>query len=534
MNWKGIRVLVIFVSGIFFYGCAKRETIQREIEKPEEFKLPTPPVVWPSKEISIRVGLGEFKELYLYLDDSFYIYEGSNLKFQGTNTALKVNIYNAVPAQFYYYTSYGDFETMSEALEKARELADLGISVKVKEIGRTFKTKKGTISSVSYLVYQGPYLSQSEALKKSLPYRKVVFKELKNKPHGKFKLTFGERSYNSEGILRIVSKSPMKVLNFEKKDHYSGGSGQRSFLTTGILEIRPSNSGKLQLVNELPLETYLEGVLKGEVPSTFYKEALKAQVVAARTNALSALGKKLSINSEPYDVTADIFTQNFEGFNDDSYFAEVVKATKGEVLTYEGKLITVFYFSSCGGSLASSEEIFGKDLPYYSARRDNFTKPEHIALYTDSEVKNFIENPPPASCNYSGNRYYRWERTISAMQLSLNIKRKFGKDVGNVRNVKITKRGPSGRSEVLFIEGENGSFFVEGDFEIRRALDVNMLPSSLIYIVNSKDMFIIRGAGFGHGVGMCQFGSSGLAQKGKNYKEILNFYYPGTEIEKIY
>ncbi len=527
-------LLFLLVAGLSLLNCMKRQAVAPKPEKPEEFHLPPLPFTWSPKEISIRVGLGEFDELYLFLEDTFFIYEGDNLKFQGTQSPLKVTIIRSKPAQYNYYVSYGDFESMSEALDKAREVSDFGRKARVMEIGKTFRTKKGDISSTSYLVYQGPYPSQSEALSNSTTLRKTIFKEVKVKPSGTLKLSFGDKTFETNSILRIVSKSPMKVMNFQKKDHYSGGKSQKPFNTSGILEVRPSNNGKLLLVNELPLETYIEGVLKGEVPLSFPQEALKAQAVAARTNALSSLNKKLSIYSEPYDVTADIFTQNFEGFNDSPYLKSIVEATKGEILTYDGKIITIFYFSSCGGALASSQEIFGKNLPYYTSRTDNPGRSVYNSLFSESSVRNFIDNPAQASCGNSGNRYFRWERTTNAYQLSEIVRKKLGKDIGLVRNLKITKRGPSGRAQVLYIEGERGSVFVEGDFEIRRVLDANMLPSSLIYINSAGDSFIIRGAGFGHGVGMCQFGAAGMATKGKNYKEILNFYYPGTKIEKIY
>lgn len=528
-------LLVITISFFYFVSCARRGTIEKTPLKPEEFRLPHVPYTWVKKEISIRVGLGEFNELVLMLEDTFYIYEGNTLKYQGIKSPLIVNIHRTKPAQYYYYVSYGDFETMSQALSKAREVSNGGAKVKIKEIGKVFKTNAGQVSTISYLVYQGPFESQSEAIKNSNSLRKTIYREVKIPPHGVFKLKFSDKTYESNDILRIVSRAPIKIINFRKKDHYTGGTAQRPFLVTGILEIRPSNEGKILVVNELSLETYVEGVLKGEVPISFPQEALKAQAVAARTNALSTLGKKLSIYHEPYDVTADIFTQNFEGFNDNAFLKNIVNATRGEVLTYNGKPISIFYFSSCGGSLASSQEIFGKELAYYKARKDDYRRPENLYLYEEAEVRRFINsNPIASSCDYGGNKYYRWERAISSYELSQNIKNKFGKNLGEILNVKVTKRGPSGRAKVIFIEGTKSSTFVEGDLEIRKALDKNLLPSSLFYIENFGSQFVIRGAGFGHGVGMCQYGAAGLASKGKTYKEILLFYYPGTKIEKIY
>ncbi len=497
--------------------------------------MPQVPYTWQPKEVTIRVGLGQYTNLIIILEDTFYIYEGNKLRFQGTKSPLIIDILNGTPADFYYFVSYGDYENISEALARAREISNYGITVKIREIGKKFKTKNGEFSTISYLVYQGPFDSESEALKKSANIRKTIFKEVKKAPRGTFKLKFNSASYETSDVIRIVSKTPIKLMNFRKKDHYYGGTAQKPFIVTGILEIRPSNEGNIVAINELSLETYIEGVLKGEVPKSFPGEALKAQAIAARTNAISTLRKKLSIFHEPYDVTSDIFTQNFEGFNDDPYLKSIVEATRGEILTYKGKVITVFYFSSCGGSLASSEEIFGKNLEYYNARKDDYRKPENLYLYSEIELRKFIDtNSGNFNCEYGGNRYFRWERVISGYELSQNLKNKFGKDLGEIKEIRVTKRGPSGRAQVLYIEGTKGSTFIEGDFDIRRALDKNMLPSSLFYVDNVGTQFYLRGAGFGHGVGMCQYGAAGLASRGKTYKEILKFYYPETKIEKIY
>ncbi len=533
MHWRRNELIKLLALSIFLaISCSKKQTITKPLET-EKFELPQLPFTWTAKELTIRIGLGEYSEIYLMLEDSFYIYDGNSLKFKGTKSPLHITMKNPKPAQYYYFVSYGYFETLSEALEKAREIANYGIKAKVKEIGIGIKTPKSSISNYSYLVYQGPFNRESEALRHSPSLKKGIFKEVKTQPQGTLILKFSDKTYTAENVLRIVSKSPIKVLNFRKKDIYSGHNNNRIFLATGIVEIRPSNSGNLNLINELPMDLYIEGVLKGEMPASFPKEALKAQAVAARTNAIYTLKKKLSIIHEPYDLTADVFTQNFEGFNDDPYLKSVVEETRGEIITYQGKPIQVFYHSSCGGASATSQEIFGKSLPYYIAKDDNFNYNQSLSLYSERDVRNFIGYPSNHNCNYN-NKYYRWERTISSSKLSENIRAKFGKNLGLIRNLTVTKRGPSGRASVLLIEGDNGSMFIDGDFNIRKALDPNMLPSSLIYIDKLGDQFLIRGAGFGHGVGMCQYGAAGLASKGKNYKDILRHYYPGTKIEKIY
>jgi len=534
VSWKtGNLVKILLLALMIFSTCARRKSLKEPQLQTEKFELPHIPFTWSPKETTIRVGLGEYSEVYIMLEDSFYIYEGNTLKYKGTRSPLRVTIKRAKPANFYYYVSYGEYETLSEALERGREIAGNGIKIKIREIGMTFKTKKGTYSTISYLVYQGPFESQNEALSKSSSQRKTIFKEVKTAPSGTLVLLFGEKSYEVDNIIRIVSKSPIKLMNFQRKNIYYGGTDRKPFLASGIVEVRPSNSGKIYVINELPIEEYVEGVLKGEVPVSFPKEALKAQAVAARTNAISTIKKKLSLFSEPFDATADVLTQNFDGFNNDPYLKSIVNETRGEVITYKNKVISVFYHSSCGGALASSEEIFGKKLPYYTARRDMYRKDSSLFLYTDASVRKFIDNITSANCD-EGNRYYRWERAISASELSLNIGKKFGKHLGRILDIKVTKRGPSGRAQVIFIEGENSSTFIEGDFEIRRALDTNMLPSSLFYVDKVGEIFVIRGAGFGHGVGMCQYGAAGLAKNGKSYKEILTFYYYGTQIEKIY
>ncbi len=313
----------------------------------------------------------------------------------------------------------------------------------------------------------------------------------------------------------------------------------------GTLEIRKEAEG-LVLVNDLYLEDYLTKVVPSEMPPSYEMEALKAQAVCARTyayrqiqgNAYSQYGAHVddSTNYQVYNNTAT-----------DPRTDEAVASTYGELLFWEGNAIEAFYFStSCGhttdGSVWGSG---GAALPYLQAvelreRRDTLD-------LTDNEAfDQFIRNNDIPSYD-SSYPMYRWTTQIKADLLSSKIA-----GVGQVQNMTVTKRGPGGIAQEISIQGSQGTSQITTQSQIRSALgDPSLvirradgtdltgsatLPSAFISIHTQKDedgsiIFRIYGGGFGHGAGMSQNGAQGMAKAGKDYEEILDFFYRGTELK---
>ena len=267
---------------------------------------------------------------------------------------------------------------------------------------------------------------------------------------------------------------------------------------------------KLTTVNEVMLEDYLYGVVPNEMGYAWPMEALKAQAVAARTYVMHDMKKHAS---EGYDVCATTHCQVYRGKQKEhTRTNQAVDATKGEYLTYKGKVILSLFHASGGGYTENSEYVWGKREPYLRG------------------VPDYNESP--------------WEVNVTLDKLASVLKAR-GKSVGDIREIKLSKlekqpvkavdRGVSGRVRTMTIVGENGSVQVSGN-DMRSMLG---LKSTLFDIdkrtfeEKESGSFTIKGYGFGHGLGMSQWGAKAMADKKKDYKEILKHYYSGTDIKKI-
>lgn len=310
-------------------------------------------------------------------------------------------------------------------------------------------------------------------------------------------------------------------------------------------------NGKITVVNEVGIEQYVYGVVPSEMPSDAHMEALKAQAVLARTNVFSKIGSKYK--NKPYTLSSDIYSQVYTGIDHvNTRTDKAVDETRGMILTYGGRAAEAVFHSVCGGYLEGNDVVWGsKRLPYLNP------KPEissNLSRYGDLSVeKNFrkwIDSRPESYCNFDGKdipaglefarKYFRWEVKISRSKLEKTIKSSTGTDIGNIKDITVVSRGESGKAKSVLVSGSKTNVTITRELNIRKKLASPPLYSANIYIIRSgtdkngyPENFIIRGAGFGHGTGMCQIGAAGMASSGKNYREILEFYFHGAEIKEL-
>ena len=338
----------------------------------------------------------------------------------------------------------------------------------------------------------------------------------------------------------------------------------------GKLRIQ-TKKGYIQLINIVPLEEYLYGVVPKEFKTT-YPELAKAQAVVARTYALGHKGK---FEKDGYDFYSGVQFQLYGGFDaEDRLCNEAVDATKNQVIVYNCKLAKYpLYHSTCGGKTADNESVFLTDpIPYLRSVQCDDNVEESYAYdtpkkkwYKDSSTGNnagndqqdeevivigeeFEQKIPgkvrlsvskPGNCQQS--RYYRWKVEWTKDELSKLVNKAFPKsDTGKLEDIKIEKRGLSGRVVTLVFKTDKGEFKVEGN-KIRFVLRFKRKNGSYspLYSTrfnlkkkekNGKTTWTAEGSGWGHGVGMCQFGALGLAKKGAGYKQILKKYFKGIKI----
>jgi stage II sporulation protein D len=284
-----------------------------------------------------------------------------------------------------------------------------------------------------------------------------------------------------------------------------------------------STDSSITVINRLSIEDYLKGVVPHEIGKLKQEEfeALKAQAVAARTYAYHHLNSR---KSQGFDVYADTRDQVYSGSDDeDPLVNEAIFATRNFVIKYNGNLIEAFYHSTCGGK-TDSPEVWGQE-----------SKP-----YLVSVVDSVLDSSKGrAFCELS--KYTSWEEKFTKAELAGLFQKNMANaradktfSFGKVEQIFITEKFPSGRIKRLVVFTDKGSFEIFGD-RVRWLFAKNgkILPSAMFKISQEKNDFILKGSGFGHGIGMCQFGVISRAREGQKFDEILKAYYTGVSVEEM-
>jgi stage II sporulation protein D len=260
-----------------------------------------------------------------------------------------------------------------------------------------------------------------------------------------------------------------------------------------------ARKGEIRVVAVVPLEEYVAAVLSREAAPSFLPEALSAQAVAVRTYTLSSMA---SARDPDYDVVAGVEDQVFEGVEDiDARFRLATEATRGEVLLYRGILARTVYHSTCGGRTESAENAWGTDIPYLRSVFDNDCR----------------ESPA-----------WRWEYRMGHAE-GKRIAHALGVAAGDDLRVDVVGRTSTGRArQVRFSSGGAGRTLRAS--QVRQAAGYARVKSLWMEIEPVGDGWRFTGNGYGHGVGLCQWGSNGMAQRGAGYREILARYYPMTRL----
>jgi len=314
-------------------------------------------------------------------------------------------------------------------------------------------------------------------------------------------------------------------------------AGREDRIYRGQMEFLPRPDG-LTVVNRLNIEEYLYSVVPAEMPCTWPPAALEAQAVAARTYTITNLRR---YESRGFDLLASVLSAYYPGVkSEDAATRAAVDATRGLILTFNGRPITAVYSANSAGFTESSREVWNFDHSYLRAVPDKELPPEIDACMSPAVLAKWLkERPLTHSSNpaYSARAAYRWQLWVPRWELEERLARAGAKEIGEILSLTTAGRGPSGRVKEVLIRGTAGEYRINGD-PIRSRL--GGLRSNL-FVVEPKlgpdgrpEYFIFTGGGWGHGVGMCQSGAAGMAAAGYSCREILDHYYPGAELTKRY
>lgn len=303
--------------------------------------------------------------------------------------------------------------------------------------------------------------------------------------------------------------------------------------------LAPGPGGQVLAINEVGLENYVKGVVPAEIFPDAPDQALEAQAVVARTEALAKLGTRHV--GEGFDLCDDVHCQAYRGVTDASPATEAaVDATQGLVLLRNGELVDAVYHADCGGITEANEVAWPKQpaSPALRARADRDASAEGLPDFSvDANLWSYLLAPPDSFCLRAARPgQHRWTRAYTAEELGRLVGAEPAK-LGKVKALRAEGRGASGRVTALVVEGTTGSRRIEGELTIRKAL--GDLPSSAFAIQTigmaqgDPGVFVLVGAGNGHGVGMCQTGAIGMARAKLSMADILGHYYQGARAYRL-
>jgi SpoIID/LytB domain protein len=414
------------------------------------------------------------------------------------------------------------------------------------EIGALFAVKGQVIDSRKQLVAVGP--SGDEAAAQALAKRierdfavsTSLHPELAERPRGIVEATDEHGAVVRNDSILWFTPGPSGLLELADVDDGRGGRETRKY--AGKLYVTVENGGQLAVVNAVPEDRLLAGLVPAEIGAGSPPEALKAQAVAARNELLAKIGTRHL--TDPYRLCSTVHCQVYAGAgHEDPRATAAVAATRGQLLAHgDGSLVDTVYSASCGGHGENNERVW-PGVPDAALRGHldgdaaAAAKLARFGTIDDATLRAWLALPPATDGPWcarpkEAQSNYRWQKSIDAAALATAAA------VGPLRDVAVVERGVSGRATRLRIVGETGTKEIAGELEIRRKL--GNLKSAMFVLDLERDtgghVTTLRatGGGHGHGVGMCQTGAVGMAQSGHGYEEILKHYYDGAELRKLY
>ena len=517
----------------------------------------TPPVHEPI----IRVGILEQQESIHFEPQGPF-----QIQAQDSKENLKLNepglwTVRAVeprPGQKHYLILLFESASEQKSRDQLERFKNRGVQAELKPFGEVLRA--GTQALVDRRYYRVVLARQFDTMVDAELYLKTasnlangkIIEEYDVQPGGVlvFRSPTGQE-YRIHDRLRLLgSRITLKNVNVGSGYHWAH---QESRSYAGELELAVDKTGKANVVNVVSLEAYLNGVVAGEMAPSFPPEALKAQAIVSRTLFLNNFYR--FHRGADFDVCDEVHCQVYVGVTkQNESTSAAVNATRGQVLTYGDILCTASYSAVCGGHTEDASEVWeGDGQPYLQGEFDATEagiSSQAFDLKQEENVRLWIQSNPKVYCNletagqpsFAGYaaKYFRWQTRARRVDLEKWITEKTGTDIGTLIDIVPVRRGSSGRLSEIRLVGSRDSVTVTRELNIRRTLSETALYSACFVIDKEElangvaDSYVFSGAGWGHGVGMCQIGASVRALRGQNVGQILAAYYRGTRIKKMY
>ncbi len=440
---------------------------------------------------------------------------------------------------------FNDKQGLAQAQD---EWAARGLTLKSQVLGGVYGIAGKVIDNRRYvLVVDQPPAppetlapQQAEMLKK-FQVRTTLLEEVKAKGTIKFELVDGNGSVAAKVDEKLTAESPDGAPIEVRRVEFGVGYDFHNFedrAYRGTVLLTADRLGKIAVVNQVDLEDLLKGLVPSEIFAKAHVEALKAQAVTARGEVLAKIGLKHL--ADPYVLCTEQHCAVYRGVSGEAQSTNAaVEATRGEAsFDASDRLVDSVYSAVCGGHTENNDVVWG-GVPNASLRgRPDVLPGKPTPPSPSANLGKFLTTDAQHACKVSSFAQltkYRWEKRFTAKDVDEKLA---SFNVGHVMAMNVTERGVSGRARLLQISGEEGATTIRGELNIRRTF--GMLNSAMFELKADKDpkgrptAWIFTGGGWGHGVGMCQTGAIGRAEAGQTYRQILEHYFNGAQVARIY
>lgn len=430
--------------------------------------------------------------------------------------------------------------------EETARWAARGVQARPIEVGAVFGMEGRVFDNRSFLLCAGPFKGEDEATGRAEAYVRArwlgqirTIAQLAERPSGAIEAVAldGKASVRAPDAIWFAPRRRAGLLGVKSAVNRSGPfTGQLGGRYRGQLYVTIDQRGKLAVVNSLPADQLLDGLVSAEIFPSAPRAALEAQAVAARGNVLAQIGTKNL--ADPYLTCAWVRCQVYRGAgHEDARTSRAVRATRGVVMMREHGhgLVDAVYHAHCGGHTEDNENVWPGPADRALRGRLDAASGANLSPFgqgiSSANLSAWLAKRPDSWCARSGvnENKLRWQVRLDAANPPPGVA---SLGVGRVLAVTVLERGRSGRAKRVRIRGTHKSAEVRGELNIRRTL--GSLPSSMFEVTALPQGFELRGGGWGHGVGMCQSGAIGMARAGKDYRAILRHYYADAQVERIY
>lgn len=508
---------------------------------------------------NIRIGVLQSTENVIFKTThafSLKNVDGKTLSKGEPHKKYSLSISSSEGAELRYQVRAGIERDKSKAEKWAADLRAQGLDAQLRTVGMEFNINQQKLKNLEYWVVIGDFASYDEALAfrndQDQPGEYVVVEKILKPATGEIELD-GQKLGSTVRIVldtnntssHITVSNIMIGIQFHWQKH-------EDLDYRGIIEVGFNNQGKLVVINEIDLENYLVSVNSSEMTSDCPIGLLESQTVVARNTVLATMGKH-HYNTN-FHLCSDDHCQCYHGKKREQQVSrQAVENTWGRILLHGDEICDARYSKICGGIMEDYRYVWeNRDIPYMVSGIDSDEEINYPAN-TEETAKELIDTSLPAYCNtdlhklpenlanlYSTQNLFRWEVTYPREELESLISEKTGKDIGELQDIIPLERGDSGRLIYINLVGSDKTLKIGKELEIRRVLSKSHLYSSCFYV--RKEMgtdgkvsrFILKGAGWGHGVGLCQVGATVMASKKIPYQKILEHYYKNTNLVSLY